>query len=188
MRVFIVRHGESETNKKGHWTGWYNAPLTQKGIDDATGAGEILREYSFDKVYTSDLDRAILTMKTALGDCDYEATHLLREIDVGILRDTSISRISAEKIEYLRRNGFSEYQGETREDLQKRVAGFKEKIQNLDCENIAVFTHAGWLVGFLEHTLGGNIIRSNVMCRNCCIGVFEYTKGRWLLHSWINKL
>ena len=188
MRLFIIRHGESETNLKGHYTGWYNAQLTDKGIEDAKWAGEILRDYTFDKVYTSDLDRAIITMKTALPGCDYEETSLLREIDVGILQNAPFSSISVQEREYVRQNGYLRYKGETRDDLQKRVVEFKEMVQKLDCENLAAFSHAGWLVGFLEHTLGGNIVRGNVMCRNCCAGVFEYTNGKWLLHSWINRL
>ena len=31
MRVYIVRHGESQNNKDKLWTGWYDAPLTEKG-------------------------------------------------------------------------------------------------------------------------------------------------------------
>lgn len=32
MKLYIVRHGESETNRKGLWTGWLDVALTDKGI------------------------------------------------------------------------------------------------------------------------------------------------------------
>ncbi|MBQ3015525.1 MAG: histidine phosphatase family protein [Clostridia bacterium] len=58
MKLYITRHGESETNKKGCWTGWLDAQLTDKGLADAELARETLRGIKFDKVYSSDLIRA----------------------------------------------------------------------------------------------------------------------------------
>ena len=31
MRVYVIRHGESETNKAKKWTGWLDVHLTDKG-------------------------------------------------------------------------------------------------------------------------------------------------------------
>lgn len=43
MKVYVVRHGESETNHMKKWTGWFDAPLTEKGRDDARGQGNFLK-------------------------------------------------------------------------------------------------------------------------------------------------
>ena len=58
MKLYIVRHGESETNRKGLWTGWLDVALTDKGIADAERVRDTLRGIKFDKVYSSDLQRA----------------------------------------------------------------------------------------------------------------------------------
>ena len=34
MRVYVIRHGESETNRAKRWTGWVDAHLTDKGKED----------------------------------------------------------------------------------------------------------------------------------------------------------
>ena len=34
FKVVIIRHSESEWNKLNKFTGWYNTPLTPKGITD----------------------------------------------------------------------------------------------------------------------------------------------------------
>ena len=57
MRLYVIRHGESENNLKKCWTGWYDAPLTEKGRQDARKAGTFLQGITFDKIYASDLSR-----------------------------------------------------------------------------------------------------------------------------------
>lgn len=59
MLIYFIRHGESETNLNIRLTGWYDTPLTEKGIEDAKKAGEFLKNVHFDKVFTSDLMREI---------------------------------------------------------------------------------------------------------------------------------
>ena len=58
MKLYMVRHGQSVANLNKQHVGWGQVLLTEKGEDDARGAGEILKNYSFDKVYSSDLLRA----------------------------------------------------------------------------------------------------------------------------------
>ena len=94
MRVYVIRHGESETNQAKKWTGWLNVHLTDKGKEDAQKAGIFLKNISFDKIYTSDLIRAIETAQNAIPSCRYETSALLREINVGNLANTPLSIVT----------------------------------------------------------------------------------------------
>ena len=69
MRVYVIRHGESETNLSKRWTGWKAVNLTEKGYEDAKKAGKIIGDVTFDKVFSSDLRRAKETAMTALPGC-----------------------------------------------------------------------------------------------------------------------
>lgn len=60
--LVLVRHGESTYNAKGVWTGWLNPPLSEKGLEEAKQAGELLKDIKFDISYTSDLLRAQQTL------------------------------------------------------------------------------------------------------------------------------
>ena len=42
MKVFMIRHGESETNRNGLWTGWLDVSLTEKGREEAVQVGKML--------------------------------------------------------------------------------------------------------------------------------------------------
>ena len=64
--LVLVRHGKSEWNEKGLWTGWRDIPLAPKGIEEAKATGESLKDLHFDYAYTSALIRAQQTLDEIL--------------------------------------------------------------------------------------------------------------------------
>jgi len=71
-KVVLLRHGESTWNKENRFTGWTDVDLSEKGIEEARQAGNLLKEggYTFDIAYTSVLKRAIRTLWIALDIMD----------------------------------------------------------------------------------------------------------------------
>jgi 2,3-bisphosphoglycerate-dependent phosphoglycerate mutase len=66
--LVLLRHGESEWNAKGLFTGWVDVPLAAKGIQEASAGGRMLADAGLrpDVVHTSVLTRAIQTANYAL--------------------------------------------------------------------------------------------------------------------------
>ena len=50
MKAWVIRHGESEANQNGLLTGWLDAPLTEKGREEAALVRQLLDGVRFDKV------------------------------------------------------------------------------------------------------------------------------------------
>ncbi len=71
-RLVIVRHGESEWNKKNLFTGWRDVKLTALGEQEARAAGKLVAQenIAFDLAYTSLLGRAIKTLWLMLDEMD----------------------------------------------------------------------------------------------------------------------
>jgi 2,3-bisphosphoglycerate-dependent phosphoglycerate mutase len=71
-KLVLLRHGESQWNMENRFTGWTDVDLTETGIREALGAGELLKRegYSFDIAYTSVLKRAIRTLWLTLDTLD----------------------------------------------------------------------------------------------------------------------
>ncbi len=67
--LIMIRHGESEWNDKGLFTGWVDARLSERGKDEAARAGEQLVDAGLRPgvVHTSVLSRAIQTADIALA-------------------------------------------------------------------------------------------------------------------------
>lgn len=70
--LVLVRHGTSEYNAKGMWTGWDNPPLNEDGILEAKRAGAALKDIYFDLGYTSALIRAQQTLDLIKQNSDQE--------------------------------------------------------------------------------------------------------------------
>ena len=68
----FLRHGQSQWNLENRFTGWVDAPLTEKGREEAKRAGHLLREcgVAFDACYTSVQTRAIQTLNIALDEME----------------------------------------------------------------------------------------------------------------------
>ena len=188
MRVWIVRHGESQTNKEGKWTGQLDVELTDKGRAQAIRVGERLVGVSFDKIYSSDLVRARTTAELATSSCEYEIRSDLREIDVGSIAGGRFEDVSEEVRTAVLKSGYGVIGGEERDAFRTRVLSFMKMLEGEYCQNIAVFTHAGWLRQFLSLVVCEDIPRASFFCGNCATAVFEYENGRWRVHSWMNLL
>ncbi len=188
MKLYVIRHGESETNKAKCWTGWVDALLTDKGRSDAERAGQIIGQIKFDKVFSSDLIRARETATIALRGMEHEPDILLREINLGKLGGARIDSFSkAEKNAFVK-NGYADIGGESNKEFRKRIKAFLRKVEALPYENIAAFSHAGWLRGALKEVLGVEFSSRKIVCENCAVAVFEFSEGSWRLHSIINPL
>ena len=186
MRVFIVRHGESETNRDGLWTGCLDVALTQKGREDAALARGLLSYVKFDKIYSSDLQRAKCTAEIAIPGCRYETSALLREINVGDIAGKPLHVVKDSEGKLLNKDGYACFGGESRAEFCDRVKFFMRELEGLDCQNVVVFAHAGVLRTFLEVVLNTKVPGAHICCRNCTVAIFEYDAQDWKLHSWIN--
>merc|ERR1719401_1848662 len=89
-KIVFVRHGESEWNLKNLFCGWYDADLSEKGVEEATAGGKAILDsgIKFDQAYSSLLLRANKTLEIALkgagqSDVPVEKTWRLNERHYG---------------------------------------------------------------------------------------------------------
>ena len=106
--LYISRHGESEWNTLGKWTGWTDVSLTEKGINDAKAVGQaFLTGISFDAVYTSDLKRTHETFDALMGGAGSE----LRASSAGVVRAPELNE-----------RDYGIYTGKDKWEVQKEVS------------------------------------------------------------------
>src|SRR5436305_5642569 len=69
--LVLLRHGESDWNKKNLFTGWVDVDLSDDGVEEARRGGRLLAEQTVlpQVVHTSVLTRAIRTSTLALEEC-----------------------------------------------------------------------------------------------------------------------
>ena len=71
-KVVLLRHGESTWNKENRFTGWTDVGLSEKGVQEAKEAANLLKEggFTFDLAFTSVLRRGIQTLWIVLDKMD----------------------------------------------------------------------------------------------------------------------
>ena len=88
LRIYLVRHGETEENRNNVLQGQTPGHLTELGKEQASALGEKLGSVVFDAVVSSPLQRAVDTTRIILGKWhanEIETCPLLMERDWGSL-------------------------------------------------------------------------------------------------------
>ncbi|HHY90333.1 MAG TPA: histidine phosphatase family protein [Clostridiales bacterium] len=85
MRLYIVRHGETQWNAEARAQGSQNVQLTENGINQARLLANRIQHYPIHAIYSSDLDRAYETAKIIGKKINLEVNILneLREMSFG---------------------------------------------------------------------------------------------------------
>jgi len=65
-KLILMRHGQSEWNKRNLFTGWVDIPLSAKGIEESIDGGKKIAHFPIDLIFTSTLIRAQMTAVLAI--------------------------------------------------------------------------------------------------------------------------
>ena len=80
MKIYFVRHGETDMNKNNMFYGWYDADINEKGVMQAHELKEAFKDIHIDKIYSSDLTRASHTAEIIADGREIEKVPDLREM------------------------------------------------------------------------------------------------------------
>ena len=79
MRIYLVRHGESVTNRTCRFAGQIDVPLTELGEKQARCVTEFFKTVPLTAVHSSDLSRA---MNTVAGAAAYHGLTVIPELEL----------------------------------------------------------------------------------------------------------
>ena len=68
LKLYIVRHGETEWNVIKRFQGQLNTPLTEKGMEKLRKTGKKLENVLFDEVYTRELGRPVASAEIIFNE------------------------------------------------------------------------------------------------------------------------
>lgn len=162
-KLILVRHGKSEWNKTGQWTGWTDVDLAEEGIQEAQKAADALKNIDIHVAHVSELKRAKQTLNEILKILKTEIpTHssaALNERHYGIYTGKNKwqvkEEIGDEKFQELRRGWDVRIpEGESLKQVYERVVPYFEKVirPELDAEkNVLVVAHGNSLRALVKY-------------------------------------
>ena len=191
MRLYMIRHGQTYANRDQYYYGKEEVALTDLGEAQARSIRPVLSKVPFDRVYSSDLLRAIQTQRLALPGVEGIREPLLREIEAGDLGGKTYAWFREHQAQYgdwtpgKDQRGYAPVGGESMDDVQARLRKFLEKLEEDPCDNVAAFVHNGVLGCMLRLVLGATDFKRNaVASANCAVHIFEYDGTMWKLKAW----
>lgn len=163
-KLVIIRHGQSEWNEQGRWTGTTDVHITEKGRESSMELGEKLADTKFDFAYISQQVRTRETLDAIMQgasqpDLKFEQTAAINERDYGIY--TGMKKEAIEKIigpaayNELRRSWDSPVEsGESLKDVYERVIPFYLRIilpRLRHGQNILVVAHGNSIRSLIKY-------------------------------------
>ncbi|AWB29550.1 alpha-ribazole phosphatase [Clostridium botulinum] len=191
MNVYLVRHGETEHNKRKNFYGKLDVGLNEKGEKQSYKVGELLKDVKFNKIYISDRKRTRETAERILERnrfYDKEKNIIykdekINEIDFGLFEGKSYEEIGSlypkeqEKWEKDWKN-FAPPKGESAVVFYNRVENFMKHIQKEEDGNYLIVTHGGVIRMIYSYILQNNMdFYWNFASRNGDITLIKYEYG-----------
>ncbi len=138
--LVLIRHGESEWNRRNLFTGWHNPDLSEKGLIEALVAARLLKATGihFDAAFTSVLKRAQRTLEIILDEIGQPnvkiaCSQALNERHYGDLcglnKDEARARWGEEQVQLWRRSyDVPPPGGESLQDTAERVIPYYKAV------------------------------------------------------------
>ena len=128
LKLYIVRHGQTEWNVLEKFQGQLNSPLTPEGIEKVKETAKELKNIKFKAGYTSQMGRTIATAEIILENNKYEQ------------EKTSDQKLKLQKLSELNEIHFGEWQGltfkETFVKYPKEAHNYFYDVKNYNAKNI----------------------------------------------------
>lgn len=191
-RLILVRHGETEENKKGVFFGWLDPSLNETGVVQGYEAKKKLEKYNYSKIYSSPLKRAFETCEIInYKKIPVQVVDDIKELNFGIFEGYSYEEIVQKypTQEKIASENWQEYHfetGESPKSLQERVVKFVEENLDLQNEDTVLVTHWGVICSILSYYLSKELDSYwKFKIKNGGIAVLEFSDGYVMLEEFV---
>jgi probable phosphoglycerate mutase len=151
MKLYLIRHGETQYNRDGLVQGWVDSNLTETGISQAKKVAEKLNDKKIEIIFCSDLGRAYQTAKIISKKLKTPLLQnwLLRERSLGKLEKTLACEVDWDKYNQHCLELVAQ-EIEPPSSMVNRAQLFLDSLSLMPkkFETAAVITHGGMLTAF----------------------------------------
>jgi len=176
MKLYVVRHGETDWNVAKKWQGHADIPLNELGHAQARETAEALRGFPFTAIVSSPLSRASQTADAiaAMANLPVETELLLIERDVGVMSGRTVEQWRADHPG----EPFPDAGMELWADVKARgIAALTACAKAHLGEDIVVVTHGGLVRAAAEALMPEDERPAEMHLTNASICLFDYTDG-----------
>ncbi len=175
MRIYLIRHGETDWNLQGRLQGREDIPLNENGIQQAVICGQAFKGRKIKAIFTSPLIRAKRTAEIIAETIGLEEVIVdegLTERDFGV-----IAGATYDSKKYFDTFGIEDGI-EPFEVLHQRLIGcIKEKAESFYGDDIIMVSHGGAINSVISVLTDGELGSGKTRLKNACISILQYQEG-----------
>lgn len=176
MKIFLIRHGQTDWNLEGRFQGREDIALNEQGILQAKECGEAINNEKFHAVITSPLSRARKTAEIIAEELSIDQIIIEEAITE---RDFSkVSGMTPKEREAFYASGEKDDK-EPWEDLSRRMMSsirrYAERFYN---HNIVMVSHGASINSVLSVLSDGKTGTGKILLKNACINILYYEDGK----------
>ena len=197
LKLYIVRHGETEWNVIKRFQGQLNTPLTEKGMEKLRETGKNLENVLFEEVYTSELERTVKSAEIILNEnrgyknkkMELKKLAELNEVYFGVWQGLKYEEVflkypeEANNYFYNVKNYKAEnVEAENLKDaLERFLRGINKILDNHKSGNILIVTHGTVFEMFINYVGNSSIfdIDERTLMGNGDYKIFSYEDGKF---------
>ena len=188
VKILLIRHGYSVSNKAGCFTGRLDAPLDEIGERQAVILSNFLsKNYSIDVIYSSPLSRVVETARPLAQSLNLQINiePLFIETDIGRWHGKRISELTISEpllVDKMKRSPyhFKFPDGECENDVYERAVSALQKIlSENDGKTVVIATHGGVIRSLLRKFLNIPPERTDLipLVNNASLSIIDYENG-----------
>lgn len=180
MKIYLIRHGETDANRQRRLQGRLDIPLNESGRAQALEASKELSKISFDRIYSSPLARAVETGEIVSGVSreHFILDDRIQEISFGEAEGRPMDELGDEFARFFDAPGrYVPWPGaESLSELAERVGQFLSDIRSEKDEKVLVVSHGAAIHAMLWKISGCSLDQFwSVNVGNCGVTEIETT-------------
>ena len=197
LKLYIVRHGETEWNVIKRFQGQLNTPLTEKGMEKLKETGKNLENVLFEEVYTSELERTVNSAEIILNEnrgyknkkMELKKLTELNEVHFGVWQGLKYEEVFLKYPEEANNYFYNvkNYKAENvkaenlKDALERFLRGINKILDNHKSGNILIVTHGTVFEMFINYVGNSSIfdIDERTLMGNGDYKIFSYEDGKF---------
>lgn len=179
MKIYLIRHGQTDWNLQGRFQGREDIPLNETGIQQAESCGKALQGETFHAVITSPLLRAKKTAEIIAQSL--EIKNLIVEDGITERDFSKVSGMTPGEREIFYASGEEDDKEPWDVLCSRMITNIKKYGTRFYPRNIIMVSHGASINAVLSRLSSGKTGTGKVILKNTCINIIHFKNGHLTL-------
>jgi uncharacterized phosphatase len=176
MKIYLIRHGQTDWNFQGRFQGREDIPLNEVGIRQAKECGLALKGEMFSAVITSPLSRARRTAEIIAEIIS--ADKVIIEDNITERDFSKVSGMTPKEREKFYASGETDDKEPWDILCNRMTSSLKSYGKQFEDHNVIMVSHGASINSVLSVLSAGKTGTGKILLKNTCINIINYENGK----------